>query len=179
MCRQTENCVEDFDHYCPWVGNAVGRRNYRYFVGFLVSVSSLSFVVGAASVLRLAEINVAGLSALKAGDDDGGNDEEAWKAIALAILVVYTIVVFFSVGSLACYHFRLVAVNETTNENIRAVYVAEDNPHDRGCCANYVAFVRRPAGESLVLELDKDDRLTRADADDDGDDDDESGLELV
>ena len=67
---------------------------------------------------------------------------------------------------------------ETTNENIRAVYVAEDNPHDRGCCANYVAFVRRPAGESLVLELDKDDRLTRADADDD-DDDDESGLELV
>lgn len=23
MCRQTENCVEEFDHYCPWVGNAV------------------------------------------------------------------------------------------------------------------------------------------------------------
>jgi palmitoyltransferase ZDHHC9/14/18 len=108
MCRQTENCVEDFDHYCPWVGNAVGRRNYRYFVGFLVSVTGLCVVVGSASALRVASLNVAGLK----NDDDAYDEEPSWKAIALAVLVVYTVVVFFSVGSLAVYHFRLVGVNQ-------------------------------------------------------------------
>lgn len=100
-CSVNDNCIERFDHHCPWVGTTVGKRNYRSFLLFVFTSTILClFVMGCC----LAHIFVRHdeLASQNPSRDVWGQSLQD-SAPAIALLVVVFIFVWF-VGGLSGFH---------------------------------------------------------------------------
>lgn len=101
-CAVTGRCVEVFDHYCPWVGNSIGKGNRHFFLVFLLLES-----------YALAAATGVGGAALKAHLQDGAwTSDVAWTTA----FVVMSAFVGLSVWVLAAAQASQVGRNVTTNE---------------------------------------------------------------
>jgi len=122
-CRVKRKCTLIFDHYCPFVANAIGYNNYLYFFLYIVF-----------HVLAMVGINITVYKYLS---------RNGWDWI-VGTLGVYIGLFFLPGFGMLSYHVQLVRRNLSTNEHanmMRYKYLHDAtgryrNPWDNGIMSN-------------------------------------------
>lgn len=120
-CSVCGNCIETFDHHCPWINNCIGQGNYRHFFFFLTSLSIHMITIFAWCTLYVL------------------NHKEKLKettTIVALVLIVMIFFLFWPIIGLTIFHMLLISKNRTTNEQMTGKYKTGQNPFNEGCCKN-------------------------------------------
>lgn len=134
-CRDCNNCVEEFDHHCPWVCNCVGKRNYRYFVGFIFALTFWIVWVLFWSLFLLVRDAVR---------DDLSTSVSDNPFAAILVLVAFSFA--WCLCSLSSYHCYLLAEGFTTNEHLNK----RDRVANAGFWYNFSQLFCTPVPESRI-----------------------------
>ncbi|XP_059201913.1 palmitoyltransferase ZDHHC9 [Centropristis striata] len=130
-CSICDNCVDRFDHHCPWVGNCVGKRNYRYFYMFTLSLSLLTIYIFTFDIVHVV---------MRSVDKGFLNTLKETPGTVLEVLVCFF--TLWSVVGLTGFHTYLISLNQTTNEDIKGSWSGKNriqNPYShkniiKNCC---------------------------------------------
>lgn len=108
-CPDCDSCVEQFDHHCPWIGNCVGKRNYKYFIAFLFSTAMLCWFIFSICISHLVYLTAD-------HESDGYDHSYAFslaleQAIPSILILLYTVAGMCFTTGLMVFHMYVLCKN--------------------------------------------------------------------
>lgn len=131
-CRFCNVCILRRDHHCPWTGTCVGERNYRYYIGFIVSALLSATVLVLGTVLDLVDV-CDRWHHMNPTSNWTDAAKSGFRHIGVLGVVVFLVAVMAVVMllNLVTYHWYLIRHDATTSEeNKGGAYL--DHPFSSG-----------------------------------------------
>ncbi|KAJ6248900.1 palmitoyltransferase swf1 [Anaeramoeba flamelloides] len=126
-CRILKCCIAKYDHYCAWLMNSIGEKNYRWFLLYLYS-NFLMCVYGTWIIYKILEhqVDASGMFTNTYYDQAGNVVQIGYPYMIRWLLEYFRIPIGLSmmtflmsivVFCFICYHLYLISKNITTNES--------------------------------------------------------------
>lgn len=127
----------------PWIGNCVGKRNYRYYCAFITLLTLLAPYMAALSVWFIVDdVESHGVHSLW----------RRWDAVVGAVLSLFFVLVSLFSLSLTLFHLQLLFTGQTTNEQVRRVWQHQPSTYHRGCWGNTIRVCTEGSLPSTVTD---------------------------
>lgn len=134
-CSICDVCISRFDHHCSWVNNCIGKKNYKSFLGFIISTAILCLYTAFVVTVVFAYIVISdGLMTMKYVDLDGRHYTASIRILTQYLLVHYPLLAILlltvslfglAMSGFSLFHFYLVLTNQTTNELYKRFFPAK------------------------------------------------------